>query len=159
PPAKELDRDVPARSRQRELVDRDGGAEQSVDRVIGRRDGCMSAVRARVDVEGHEAAGVVHVAERRPGCGFLDVTWRFVPGGGVVGADTGEDTAPGVVEEHAVRWNRCTAAADHDVNRALAGVDDIGTGGDGPWSEGVAGQGAADRVAALVVVLMTAHHK
>ena len=106
-----------------------------------------------------EAVGVRRVAHRRPGRVFLHIDRRTPVGRGVEGADGGDHAALRRVEEQLVRWTRRAAAADHHVHGALGGVDHVGRGRGRDRRQRRVGFPAADRVRALVVVLVPADHE
>src|SRR6516225_8152406 len=74
-------------------------------------------------------------------------------------ADGGDDPTLRRDEEQGVRRNGRSAAADHHVHRSLSGVDHVGGGCCGDWGQRDVRFLAADRVRALVVVLMSTYHE
>src|SRR5260370_38462566 len=99
------------------------------------------------------------VSYGRRGRVLLDVDRRTLGCYRVRRTDGGDHATLRRVEEQHVRRDGCSAATDHHVHRSLGGVDYVGAGCCGNWGQGGVRFLAADRVRALIVVLVSTDHE
>ena len=99
------------------------------------------------------------VADGRPRRVLLDVNRRPLASRRVGFADGGDHPTCGRIKEQLVRWDRRAATADDHVHCPLGRVDQVGGGCGRNRRQSGVGLPAAQRMRALIMVLVSAHHE